>query len=431
MDSTSTSPAAWSLAQKLSFRFFFIYFLLYIFLTTNGILPYIDKAYEWYIVPFHNLANWIGQHILHLKDPVTIFTNGSGDTTYDNIIILFTAFMSLVGMIIWSVADRQRHDYKRLLYWLSTVLRYFVGITMLSYGFYKVIKLQFPFPSPAVLMEPYGASSPMRLAWNFFGYSTGYNLFTGIAELSCGMLLFFRRTSTLGAVITLIVAGNIMAINYSFDVPVKLFSTTLVMMSLFLIMKDIARFTNFFFFNKTAAPADTTPYRFRKKWKNITLIVLKWALIAYTIILDVTQSVSLAATYGDTGKKPPLYGLYDVKTFVMNKDTLQPLNTATKRWSKLASTYRDGIVVVKFMNDSTKNFNINVDTVKKQITMSMVTDTVNKYHFAYTVPKKDSLVIKGTYQKDSLKMTFHKLDVKKFLLVHRGFHWINEFPFNR
>jgi len=29
----------------------------------------------------------------------------------------------------------------------------------------------------------------MGLAWNFMGYSTGYNYFTGIAELSCGLLL--------------------------------------------------------------------------------------------------------------------------------------------------------------------------------------------------------------------------------------------------
>jgi len=30
---------------------------------------------------------------------------------------------------------------------------------------------------------------------------------------------------------------------------------------------------------------------------------------------------------GSKAPKPPLYGLYDVNTFVINKDTLKPLTT--------------------------------------------------------------------------------------------------------
>jgi hypothetical protein len=301
---------------------------------------------------------------------------------------------------------------------------------MLSYGFYKVIKLQFPFPSLGVLMEPYGNSSPMGLAWNFMGYSTGYNYFTGIAELSCGLLLFFRKTSAWGAVATLIVAGNIMAINYCFDVPVKLLSTTLVIMALFLILKDAKRFSNFFILNRPAAPADLTPHRFTKRWKNITLGVVKYALIAYTLIFDLYGAVKAEKEYGPKAPKSPLYGLYDIKTFIVNKDTLKPLTTDTVRWNRMAIDF-PGYSFIKFMNDSTNYFAFKVDTVKRKIVMNSFKDTVHKYLFTYAQPKKDSLVIKGTYKKDSVKIMFHRSDATKFLLVRRGFHWINEYPYNR
>jgi hypothetical protein len=426
----TTTIMDWPLAKKLAFRFFFTYFLLYIFFNPNGVLPYVDDVYNWYIQPFHKLIVWIGNHVLHLAKPISAFTAGSGDTTYDNIIILFMAFLAVVGTIIWSVADRRRPAYDKLFYWLTVVLRYYVAITMLSYGFYKVIKLQFPFPSFGRLMEPYGNSSPMGLAWTFMGYSTGYNWFTGIAELTCGVLLFFRKTSAWGAVATLIVAGNIMAINYCFDVPVKLLSTTLVIMALFMILKDARRFTNFFILNKPAAPADLTPHRFKKKWKNITLSVVKYALIAYTVVFDLYNAAQAEKQYGSGAPKSPLYGLYNVKKFIINKDTLKPLTTDIVRWNKIALD-DPSYAFLKYMNDSTEYMSTTIDTVKRKIVMYRFKDTLNKYHFKYSKPAKDSLYLVGTFKKDSVKIMLNRDDVNKFLLVRRGFHWINEYPYNR
>ncbi len=426
----STAAMEWPLAKKLLFRFFFAYFLLYIFFNPNGVVPYVDDLYNWYIQPFHHFAAWLGEHLFHLAKPITIFTNGSGDTTFDNVIILLITFLAVLITLTWSVLDRNRPTYQKLFYWLLVILRYYVAITMLSYGFFKVIKLQFPFLSLNSLIEPYGNSSPMGLAWRFMGYSTGYNYFTGFAELTCGILLLFRRTSALGAVMTLVVSANIMAINYCFDVPVKLLSSTLVLMSLFLILKDYGRFKNFFLLNKNAEAANITPHRFQKKWKNIVLCVIKYALIIYTIFFDLKDALQADKEYGPKAPKAPLYGLYEVKTFILNQDTLAPLITDTTRWRKLVTDYA-GYATVKLMNDSTHNFAFKVDTLKRTITMNSYKDTLNKYQFTYTKPQKDSLLIKGSYKKSTLVIGLHREDENKFILVKRGFHWINEYPFNR
>ncbi len=88
----------WTRVQKLLFRFFCCLFVIYIFpfplnfLTyfwdsgseaTPGFLGWYFKAFDAYNNFWHVIISWIGDHLLHLKNHITIFTNGSGDTTYD------------------------------------------------------------------------------------------------------------------------------------------------------------------------------------------------------------------------------------------------------------------------------------------------------------------------------------------------------------
>jgi hypothetical protein len=301
---------------------------------------------------------------------------------------------------------------------------------MFSYGFVKVFKLQFPFFSADRLLQPYGDSSPMGLAWNFLGFSQGYNYFMGFGELLSGILLLFRRTTTLGALVTLVVAGNIMAINYCFDVPVKLLSTALVVMSLFLLSKDLQRIVDFFFLNRPTQAADITAPAFRKKWQIILLAFLKYGLICYVIFVNVQQALSAMKQYGDAAPKPPLHGIYNIETFVRNRDTLEALKTDTTRWSQLIVSY-PGYSFIKMMNDSTKGFAFNTDTAAKKIEMFSYLDTSKKSNFVYSFPHENILLLTGKLNNDSVMIQMKRYDLNNFRLINRGFHWVNEYPLNR
>jgi len=430
MTTTTAEPTNWSPLQKVAFRYFALLFLLYIFFNPNGVLPYTDSLSDHYLLPFHSLVPWIGKHVLRLAKPITIFTNGSGDTTYDYVTLLLMAFLAAVGAVIWSVTGRNTPHYNKLLYWLTVVIRYYAGITMVTYGSIKIIKLQFPSPSLYSLQEPLGDMSPMGLAWNYLGYSTGFNYFAGIAELSTGLLLFFRKTTALGAIMLLVVAGNIMAINYCYDVPVKLLSTALVAIALFLIVRDSRRLLNFFFLNKDAQPSNLTPHRFKTRWKNITLTLVKYVLIAYTLVGTFISIIPVAAKYGDNAPKPPLYGVYKVESFVQNKDTLPPLTTDTTRWAKMIVSYPGG-AQVKLMNDSTKFYAFKPDTIKHKITAYTYADTTHKYNLTYAMQSPDILLLAGKWGKDTVHIRLRKLNPAKSRLISRGFHWVNEYPLNR
>jgi hypothetical protein len=42
----------------------------------------------------------------------------------------------------------------------------------------------------------------------------------------------------------------------------------------------------------------------------------------------------------------------------------------------------------------------------------------------------DELLIDGTLGTDAVHMQLSRTDVSRFRLVNRGFHWVQEFPFN-
>jgi hypothetical protein len=430
LTTTATLPVQWSAIQKIAFRFFMLFFALYIIFNPNKIIPFMERLYYLYVQPLHILTSWLAKHVLHTAKPITNFTNGSGDTAYNYLIILLITIISVIGTIIWSVTGKSTHNYNKQLYWLSVVIRYYLAITMVTYSSGKLIKLQFHAPSLDRLTEPVGNMSPMGLAWTYMGYSTGYNYFAGFAELACGLLLFFRKTATLGAIIGTVVIGNIVALNYCFDVPVKLLSTSLALMCIFLLAKDAPRLINFFIRNKDIQQANLSPYRFKAAWKNTVLKIIKYALIIYIVAGDLAIAVKANNKHGDNAQKAPLYGIYNVQSFVINNDTLQPLTTDTTRWARLIINHK-GSASVKLMNDSSKYYIFKPDTIKHTITVSTYADTLHKYFFTYTVPKPDIMLLKGKLDKDILTISFKKLNENSFLLLNRGFHWVNEYPFNR
>jgi uncharacterized membrane protein YphA (DoxX/SURF4 family) len=426
-----------SRTERILFRFSFSFFLLFIFFTPNAV-ENIDLAYPKYIELFHRLIPWIGKHILHLSKPITAFTGGSGDTTYDYVILLLNFVLSVVACTIWTALDRKRLSYDMLLYWLTTTLRIYLAFTMLSYGLAKVFKLQFPYPSLTRLLEPYGDSSPMGLAWTYMGYSTGYNLFTGLAEVIAGILLLFRRTTAIGAFLSFIVSVNIMAMNYSYDICVKIMSTAMVVMSLFLLGDNIRRLWNLFFRGEaTVLRVVVHKPVIRKKAVRITLIGAKYGLIAWFLFVSFKELIDYLPQYSDDHPRNQLYGIYNTRSFVYRNDTLAALQTDSIRWKQIAidGSPDDVYGQLKMMDDSTRRYGMKLDTIARLLTITDNKDSAKNWRLHYNWPVKDTLFLFGirnwSKSHDSIRITMTAYPLNGFRLVSRKFNWINEYPYNR
>jgi len=417
--------------QRFLFRFSFLFFLLFIFLMANEILPLSLPVYDAYMQPLHVIIPWIGKHILHLPYPITQFPYGSFDTTYDYVMLLTVFTLSLAGAAIWTAIQKNDQNIHVLHYWLTAFIRYYCAYSMFAYGLAKLYKLQFANPGPSALIQPLGTYSPMHLAWTFFGFSRTYNYLMGGAEFLSGLLLLFRRTTRLGAMLMLVVMVNVMAVNYGYDVCLKIMSTALAAMALFLLWQDRRRLIQFFILNRITMPESEWRPSFRSKWMEHARWVLKYGFTLF-ILYDINHDIfTFKDGYSDDRKLSAFHGVFNVQAFIRNGDTLAPLLTDTTRWRRLVvQDFAGGLYAsVKAMSDSGTSWQITPDTAAHRLMMIRRIDTTVKYPFHYTFLGKDSLHLVGKWKKDTVDIMLKKYDPNKFVLVNRGFHWINEEPF--
>src|SRR5262245_55863474 len=73
----------WHSATPIAFRFFFAYWIIYSFPFPLNFIPGITLLTGKYVQMWHAIEVWVGKHVLHLSYPITVFQNGSGDTTSD------------------------------------------------------------------------------------------------------------------------------------------------------------------------------------------------------------------------------------------------------------------------------------------------------------------------------------------------------------
>jgi hypothetical protein len=443
MKATALNHSDWSPLRKISFRFFCCFFILYVFPFPLNNIPFdtgineiSEKILGWYYagldyvtVFWHWLVPLVGRGVVHLKDPITIFTNGSGDTTYDYVLLLTQVLLSLIVVVAWTLLDRKRKSYDTAYYWLCVLIRYFLAAMMLSYGFAKVFHLQMPYPYLSRLVQPYGDSSPMGLVWTYIGQSKPFSVIVGLSEVICGLLLFFRKTTLVGALFSLIVMGNVMVVNFCYDVPVKLFSSVLELMAFYLAVPYLQNLFRILILHQPGHIHNYQQPGFGKKWFNISVKILKFLFIADALFYGVKGSLDQQKQYGDEAPRPPLYGIYNTELVMRNNDTLAPLTTDTSRWKQLI-IQANNYARIKLMNDTVRNYNFQVDTAARKVIVYPNWDTLNKAGFNYT---KDSvfLVLTGRMKNDSVYVKLKRYDEKNFRLMSRGFHWVNEFPYNR
>src|SRR5206468_13028965 len=124
---------------------------------------------------------------------------------------------------------------------------------LFGYGFVKVFPSQFQAIAASRLTMTVGDQSHMLLAWNFMGYSVVMQRLMGSLEVIAGFLLLFRRTTTLGAILSTAVFSFVVMMDFCFNVPVRLLSSHLLLISVLLVLTDGRRLMNVFVLNRPSS----------------------------------------------------------------------------------------------------------------------------------------------------------------------------------
>ena len=429
METLTFEPApVWSQAKTISFKFVFVFFALIIFPFPISVIPGINVITQPYTGLWDVLVQFVGTSLLGLSGPLSSTMTGSGDKLYDWVWYATVLISTVIIAGGWALLDRQGRNYDQLKRWLLLFMVYYLAYFMFVYGIIKLFYLQFRSPSLEQLYQTFGEASPMRLLWTFMGFSKSYTMFAGASETLAGILLVFRNTRTLGGLVAAGVMLNVFVMNMSYDVPVKLFSFQLMLIGLYIAWQDKDRILNVFVLNKTATARNVQPLLSSTKGQRI-LQVIQVLFVGYIVVSQIIGGISAQKQYGEKREKPPLHGVYNVEQFVANGDTLSPLLTDPLRWKRMLIDYPNFTSIVR-MNDNVTRYTTEIDTMAGQFTFSLQQDTVNKYVLDYA-HDGSKITLAGVLFSDTINVTFQQKDLNEFGLLGRGFHWVNEVPYNR
>ncbi|MCT2563728.1 hypothetical protein [Chryseobacterium herbae] len=415
MDNSNTINFPNQIKRNAVIRFLHLYVIsyVYLFIFTSQVSPLqgINKTG----------VLWLCKNIFQQKQVEYIMMTGSGDTTLDYWVVVVNMSLAAVAALVVLLIDKKQRTFKDLHWFTVVVVRYYVAMIMLSYGFAKLHNGQFPANTIGRLEEKVGDMSPMGVIWSMMGASTGYTFVSGLLEATGGLLLLFRRTKTFGALFSMTVMINVALLNFFYDVPVKIFSSHIVLFCLFIVSGDAIALYRFFILHQPSQ------LRFQKRtsdkrWKRITLISAKWLVVAIFIF-------SSSTTLFYTPPAVPMEGAYNVEKFIINNQEVPSCSNDSVGWKKILISYpgRTGVIL---NNDSTKAFQGVVDTAKKTLTIRKK-ERDNIYAYLHYNVQKDSIMFTGNIGRDSVRIKTTRKNKEDYRLNKRGFHWINEYPFNK
>jgi hypothetical protein len=421
----------WPPFLRIAFRFCFVYFGLFcltfaqIVFVYAGVLTRLlpQDAVLWQMMAVEPVLNWVGRQVFGI-DAVLHRGSGSGDQAVIWVLVFCLLVIAVVSTLGWTVLDRRRSDYARLYPWFLLFIRLCVAGQMLFYGLAKVIPTQMPAPPLSALLQPYGQFSPISVLWMQVGSSYPYEIALGAVEVIGGLLLFWSRTATLGALISVASMAQVFLLNMTFDVPVKILSFHLLLMGLLLLTPQLRRLANVLVLERPSDPA-TQPQLFHspRANRNATAVV---ALLGVWVFLGCALANWQGwREYGGGRDKPELYGIWAVTEFSVDGTVSPPLTTDVTRWQHLVFD-EPGLLTYQRMNGELTPEPAEVDNEAGTIALPAM-DTL----FRYERPASDRLQLAGELHGQQVSMLLEQVDLDRFTLRTRGFHFVQEQPYFR
>lgn len=412
MRSDSTSQESWSLPKRIAFRFGLIAAAILYGPWFIGLIPgtwfaqmAIERAWHW-------LASRFADVVLGIELPPLVYT-GSGDQLFHYVQLLLVMIIAALGTIAWSWGTKKL-AHPRLAELALIWARYFLSFVMLGYGVAKLLPMQFPPPWIGRYDGAIGDMSPMGLLWTFMGHSQPYTKLAGFAESLGAVLLLSRRLYVSGAVIIAIVMANVVALNFCYDVPVKLFSSELLLIAIVILLPQARRMIAVMI--GEAAPAVTprprgtlTAERVRRLIKAITIGLIAVRVYAqYNFVRDLERR-----------PKSVLEGVWRVDSLTVEGREVPALFTDNTRWRKLI--FSRTFLQIRYGTDRRLLRPVDIDP--KAQTITFIEGGQRTWH--YERPDPEHLILERIGMRAALTLE------PPPPLTTRGFHWVSESPYNR
>ena len=200
-----------------------------------------------------------------------------------------------------------------------------------------------------------------------------------------------------------------------YDVPVKLFSFHLLVAALILAGPDFTNLIQLFVLRRPGRLTIDPPF-FSNQRLNLAGLVLQLLFAAFLVGTNLVNDFSYLQNQG-APERPALYGVWSV-------------GRANVDWHQVV--FDDyGIFAVRSREGSMQYYSQKTNAAGRTITISSYRGTHSGGVLRFIQMPPNRLRLWGHLGSRRIVAALNRVDESKFLLLHRGFHWISEYPFNR
>lgn len=319
-----------------------------------SVLSYVDSLPgRWDLVPFvlsanrliapysHHVyaaARWLGAHAFGLKMQGQFWNVG------------LSTLVPILPSFLWTLFDRRIRVNEVLRDAIYIVVRYTLAAAMFNYGIAKlVIQQGGPQPAPLEWVRPLGTITTGQSMWTWLGYSPIFEFFAGLNEMVGAILLLFRRTTLLGALLILPVMAYVTALDTTFHVGPGAYAALYGVGALYLVAREWRRLAKVFFSGKPSSPLPS-----KRLWGSRRMVLAGrglWVVVVlFTVRGFVFPHVMNQVDIG--GRQSPLCGVYQVDSFVSDGRVLPEEAANPARWREVAIGWFGNYIRVRRMDDS-------------------------------------------------------------------------------
>ena len=401
----------WTPARRVAFRFGVVYLTLFSLATqiSGSLLPNPWFTYRGLgrLSPMREVTHWVARTFVGVD---VRLDDVSGGETLSFWIQWFWVLAAAVAIAaVWTLLARRR-GYATWLPWCRLAVRVSLAASLIEYGMTKVIPTQFPTPPLSALVTPVGDMTLSALLWTTIGSAPAYEIITGCVEVLAGVLILLPWTVTLGALLGLVSLLQVLLLNLTFDIGVKLVTTHLIALAVILITPMVR-----------LKPDTAVEVRLKP---DTTAVILPIVLGAYLLGMQTWINWSFWQAGGGGRPKSVLYGIWNVERLSVDGQVRPPeLNDYDRRWRRVIFDAPDAIVFQR-TDDSFASFGASLDRSSGTIVLAKGASLTWTARFTYDRPSDDRLTLAGEMDGHRIDADLQLVDPSAFPLINSGFRWI-------
>ena len=363
----------------------------------------IPEIYLWINPFFESLVQFSGMYLTGFS--VSFDSTISSDSEGLYVHVFNLVLLSLILAFLLKIFFKEKEV--NLRFYLLIILAYYLSLQLLIYGFDKVFKAQFFFPEPNTLFTPLKDLSKDILYWSTMGMSRGYSMFLGGAEILVAVLLWFSKTRLIASILGVGIMLNVVAVNFGFDISVKVYSLFLLMGFLLILSPYFKYLFSVLTLESDFQKPNTEPDFLGKHESK------KWIIKSFFVLLIIIEGLFPYLKTGnfndDIFPRPKFHGAYSIGE---NELGLKRL-----------FIHRHGYLIFQNEEDEFQDFQLELDTINQEI--KLVDYRINeKFTLNYLHKANTIKGLQGNIFQKSINLKLKKINPSGYAINNTGLSWV-------